>query len=187
VSALGGRLPWLLLAAGVLALDLVTKAIVLSNMEPYRSIPVIPGLFDLTFVQNPGGVFGVFKGMDSTWRSVLFTVVPVAAILLITAYARHVPPDHRITQSSLAMILGGAVGNLIDRVRLGYVVDFVDVHWRGWHWPAFNVADAAICVGVGLLMLETLRSPSPAPARDAGGPGPSPGAPPIEPARRDMP
>jgi signal peptidase II len=82
------------------------------------------------------------------------------------------------------MILGGAAGNLVDRLRLGYVVDFLDVHWRGWHWPAFNVADSAICAGVALLMLETLRSPVPsreAPAGPAGGP------PPIEPARRDAP
>jgi signal peptidase II len=186
VSFLAGRGPWLLVAGGVLALDLATKALVQATMDPYRSIPVIPGLFDLTFVQNPGGVFGVFKGLDARWRSALFTVVPVAAILLITAYARHVPPAQRLTQASLAMILGGAVGNLIDRLRFGYVVDFLDVHWRGWHWPAFNVADAAICVGVGLLMLETLRSPAPAASRD-GGAGPTPGAPPIEPVRRDAP
>lgn len=186
MSVLAGRLPYLLVALGVLMLDRVTKAAVQAGMDPYRSIPLVPGFFDLTFVQNPGGVFGVFKGIDSGWRSILFTVVPVAAILLITAYARHVPVTHRLTQSSLAMILGGAAGNLVDRLRFGYVVDFLDFHWRGWHWPAFNVADAAICVGVGLLMLETLRSPSEAATHGAPG-GPASGPSPIEPARRDAP
>ena len=101
----------------------------------------------------------------------LFTVVPVAAIVLIAVYAWRVPAAQTMTHVALALILGGAVGNLVDRLRLGYVVDFVDVHWRGWHWPAFNVADSAICIGVGLLLLESLRSPAPA----------------AEPARRDAP
>jgi signal peptidase II len=174
------RIPYFVVALGVLGLDRVTKMMVQASLDAYHSIPVIPGLFDITFVQNPGGVFGVLKGLDAGWRSALFTLVPVLAIFLISAYARHVPLDHRLTHTSLAMILGGAVGNLVDRLRLGYVVDFLDVYWRGWHWPAFNVADSAICIGVALLMIETLRAP--APTREAPA-----GSAPIEPARRDAP
>ena len=160
------------LATAVVALDRVTKAMVEAWLDAYRSVTLVPGLLDLTYVQNPGGVFGVFKGLEPAWRSVLFTVVPVAAIVLIAVYAWRVPAAQTMTHVALALILGGAVGNLVDRLRLGYVVDFVDVHWRGWHWPAFNVADSAICVGVGLLLLESLRSPAPAAA---------------EPVRRDTP
>ncbi|MGH9867875.1 MAG: signal peptidase II [Candidatus Polarisedimenticolia bacterium] len=154
-------------AVSVVALDRVTKAMVEAWLDAYRSVTLVPGLLDLTYVQNPGGVFGVFKGLEPVWRSVLFTVVPVAAIVLIAVYAWRVPATQTMTHVALALILGGAVGNLVDRVRLGYVVDFVDVHWRGWHWPAFNVADSAICVGVGLLLLESLRSPAPAAAAPA--------------------
>ena len=158
----------LAVASFVVALDRVTKAMVEAWLDAYRSVTLIPGLLDLTYVQNPGGVFGVFKGLDPTWRSVLFTVVPVAAIVLISIYAWRVPATQTMTHVALALILGGAVGNLVDRMQLGYVIDFVDAHWRGWHWPAFNVADSAICIGVGLLLLESLRAPAPAAAEPAG-------------------
>ena len=177
------RWAWFLVALAVVALDRITKMMVEAWLPPYRSVPVVPGLVDLTFVQNPGGVFGVFRSLDASWRAGLLTVVPMAAILLILAYAWRVPAEHRLTLASLALILGGAVGNLVDRFRLGYVVDFLDVHWRGWHWPAFNVADSTICIGVGLLLVESLFSPQ---RSGATTPGPS-GAPSPEAARRDLP
>lgn len=176
------RLPYVVLALAIVALDRVTKAAILAAMHPYHSVPIVPGFFDLTFVQNPGGVFGVFKSLDEPLRGLLFTIVPVGAIILIAAYARKVDPSRRLTHASLALILGGAVGNLIDRFRYGYVVDFLDLHVSGWHWPAFNVADSAICVGVALLMIETLFVPETPRARQG-----APAAGPAEPAGGDRP
>ena len=155
----GPRLPYLVISLLVIGVDFASKAAVLAWLAPRGSVPVISGLFDLTYVRNPGGVFGMFRDIDPGLRSALFTVVPVAAIVLIAAYARRIPPAHRAAQVALALILGGAAGNLVDRIRFGYVIDFLDVYWRDHHWPAFNVADSAICVGVGLLMLETVTAP----------------------------
>ena len=162
------RLPYVLAALSVIALDRITKIAVVRLVEPRGSIAVIPGFFDLTYVRNPGGVFGILKNLDNGVRGLLFTIVPVIAIALIIAYARRIPADHRLTQTALAAILGGAAGNLMDRFRFGYVIDFLDVYWRSYHWPAFNVADSAICIGVGLLMAETLLSPERASAAPAG-------------------
>jgi signal peptidase II len=106
----------------------------------------------------------MFKNLDSSIRAPLFTVVPVIAVALIVLFAVKLPLNHRFAQSALALILGGAVGNLIDRFNLGYVIDFFDVYWRDHHWPAFNVADSAICIGVGMLMLETFFAPDRTPA-----------------------
>ena len=141
----------------VLALDQATKAVALGHLDRSTSIPVIDGFFDLTLVQNPGGVFGLFRDLAPGARGVLFTVIPGAAIALILLYAWKAAPDGFFARGSLAMILGGALGNLTDRLRFGFVIDFLDFYWRGYHWPAFNVADTAICTGIGLLMLETLR------------------------------
>lgn len=145
------------IGALVLALDQITKAVVLGQLDLHTSIPVIDGFFDLTLVRNPGGVFGIFRDLSPGARGVLFTMIPGAAIALILLYAWKAAPDGLFARGSLAMILGGALGNLIDRLRFGFVIDFLDFYWRGYHWPAFNVADAAICTGIGLMMLETLR------------------------------
>lgn len=154
----------------VLILDQATKQAALSRLDPYASTTIIEGLFDLTLVKNPGGVFGLFRDLDPGLRAALFTAVPLLAIGLILVYAWKSAPFGALSRLALPLILGGAVGNLIDRLRFGYVVDFLDVHWRGYHWPAFNVADSAICVGIGMLLIESLR-PEPAPA-----PAPSPDA-----------
>lgn len=174
------RLPYILISLLVIALDRASKAAVLAWLAPRGSIPVISGLFDLTYVRNPGGVFGMFKDLDEGIRGALFTVVPLAAIILIAAYARRIPPAHRAALLALSLILGGAVGNLVDRLRFGYVIDFLDFFWRDHHWPAFNAADSAICIGVGLLMLETVTAPHHHDSRAAqvgatGGPEANPG------------
>ena len=155
-ESLTRRLPYLFTALLVIAVDRATKTMVESSLSPWRSVSIVPGLFDLTYVRNPGGVFGIFKNLDDGVRGILFTVVPVTAIVLIGAYAWRIPAARRVTQTSLALILGGALGNLIDRFRYGHVIDFLDFYWGTHHWPAFNVADSAICVGVAVLMLETL-------------------------------
>ncbi len=157
------RAPYLLITALVLTTDFISKAAVVRLLDPYRSVTLIPGLFDLTFVRNPGGVFGIFRDLPPGARSVLFTAVPLVVVVGVIAYSLRLPADHRLTQVALALVLGGALGNLIDRVRFGYVIDFLDVYWGDYHWPAFNAADSAISIGVVLLLIEGfLRQDAPA-------------------------
>ncbi|MDW7710882.1 MAG: signal peptidase II [Deferrisomatales bacterium] len=143
-------------AGAVLLLDQATKAWVVSALALYESVPVIPGVFHLTYLRNPGAAFGLFAGQAAAFRVPFFLAVTAAALLAIAVVARRLPPGRPWTLGALALVFGGAVGNLIDRVRWGEVVDFLDVFWRTYHWPAFNVADAAITVGVSLLILEEL-------------------------------
>ena len=180
---LARRLPFIAAGLAVIGLDRITKSLVETRLAPLGSIPVLPGFFDLTYVRNPGGVFGLFKNLDSGIRGILFTVIPAAAILLIAIYAMRTPAHRGLTQSALALILGGAVGNLVDRFKYGHVIDFLDFYWRDYHWPAFNVADSAICVGVGLLIVETLfGKEEPAPQT-----GTAEASAPIEPSRENAP
>lgn len=153
----GGRLwRFAALAGGVLALDQATKAWVVSAFRLYESVPVIPGLLHLTYVRNPGAAFGLFSGHAAAWRVPFFLAVTAVALVAIALIARRLPPGRPWAFGALALVFGGALGNLIDRVRWGEVVDFVDVFWRTYHWPAFNVADAAITVGMAVLILEEL-------------------------------
>jgi signal peptidase II len=145
-----------LIALAIVLTDQATKAIVVRTMRLGQSIPLVPGFFDLTFVLNPGAAFSLFATLPERIRTPFFIVVSVAAIILIVVYrARHLR-GHRLASVSLGLILGGAIGNLIDRVRYGVVVDFLDVHVHRYHWPVFNVADSAISVGVALLLLDML-------------------------------
>ncbi len=175
----GRRLAYLAITLAVVASDRFTKILAESHLDPYRSVTVIPDLFDLTLVRNPGGVFGILKNLDPGFRSILFTLIPLVAILLIAWYAMRVAAEHIGTHVSLALILGGAIGNLIDRLKTGHVTDFLDFYWRGYHWPAFNLADSAICVGVGLLLVESLFSADDAVLHDETRP--------AEPSRSDTP
>jgi len=155
----------LTLAVGVT--DQGSKAIVVRHLDPSLSIPVIPGLFNLTFVTNRGALFGLLHDLPDPYRAVLFTIVPTLAVALVVLFQYRTDVAERVTQGGLALILGGALGNLADRIRFGHVIDFLDVFIGTHHWPAFNVADSSICVGVGLLLFDLLarsrRAPSPAP------------------------
>jgi signal peptidase II len=144
------------LAAFVIAADRLTKMAAEAWLDPLRPIPVIPGFFDLTLVRNPGGVFGVLRDLSEGVRGAIFTIVPSLVIVAIAFYAWRLPREQRLTRAALALVLGGAIGNLIDRIKLGHVVDFLDVYWREHHWPAFNIADSAICTGVALMLYEGL-------------------------------
>jgi len=145
-----------LIALVIVLTDQATKALVVRTMRLGQSISLVPGFFDLTFVLNPGAAFSLFATLPERIRTPFFIVVSVAAIVLIAVYrARHLR-GHRLASVSLGLILGGAIGNLIDRVRYGAVVDFLDVHVHQYHWPVFNVADSAISVGVALLLLDML-------------------------------
>lgn len=139
---------------GVL-LDQLSKLYIDSSFELYESVTVLENFFHITYIRNRGAAFGILS--DNALRLPFFIVVSLIAIVGIIWYLRHLRNDQKLSILSLGLILSGAIGNLIDRVRLGEVIDFVDVHWYNYHWPAFNVADSAICVGVGLLMIETWR------------------------------
>ena len=138
-----------------LVVDQLTKLYIDRSMQMFQSIPVIDGLFNITYVRNKGAAFSFLS--HASWRLPFFIAISaVAAVVIVIAFNR-LRNDQRLAQVSLAMIFSGAVGNLIDRVRRGEVVDFLDVYWRSYHWPAFNVADSMICVGVALLALDMLR------------------------------
>jgi len=144
------------LVAVLIAADQGVKAVVRTKLELYESIPVIPGFFDLTRVHNAGAAFGMLNSVDIPYKAALLALVALAALVGVAAYAATLPPSQRLARLGLACIVGGAAGNLIDRVTAGYVLDFVDVYWNGWHFWAFNVADAAITVGVVLMLLDML-------------------------------
>lgn len=137
-----------LVAAAVLVLDLASKALVLAYLPLGASVPVIPGFFNLTHVHNPGGAFGFLAGVSPQVRAALFIFASLAAAGLILWIYFQTPPHQRLLASGLALVFGGAIGNLVDRIRFGVVVDFLDFYIGNWHWPAFNVADSAITVGV---------------------------------------
>jgi signal peptidase II len=136
------------IAGGVAVLDQATKAAVLAWLPLHRSMAVIPGFFDLTHIRNPGGAFGLLAGQSAGIRNAVFLFFSSLAVGLILYFYRSTPPSHRLLSTGFALVLGGAVGNLVDRLRFGHVVDFLDVYIGRYHWPAFNVADSAITLGI---------------------------------------
>jgi signal peptidase II len=154
----------LLLAGAVVVLDQVIKAIALERLAPGLPVVVIDGLLSLTLVMNPGLAFGLLGSVPPAWRWIVAALSVVALLVLARVALRVLPTGGWPGRLAIGLIFGGAVGNLIDRAQFGAVVDFVDVHWRGWHWPAFNVADSAISIGVVLLALRLLRDGSSTPS-----------------------
>jgi signal peptidase II len=153
--AVSRRFEWILVVTLVIA-DQITKALVRRALEVHESIPVIPDLLALTRVHNTGAAFGMFNAMDFPGKTVLLTVVASLALAGVAWYAMSIPASERLARLGVACILGGAIGNLIDRATAGYVLDFVDASWQGWHFWAFNVADAAISIGVILMILDLI-------------------------------
>jgi signal peptidase II len=145
-----------LVALTVLVVDQVTKAIVERAMIPNESIPLLP-FFALTYVRNTGAAFGLLAAAPAGLRLPLFLAVTLVAGVALVAYLRRTPREQRWLVGALGGILGGAVGNLVCRVRYGEVIDFLDLHWGDLHWPMFNVADTAISVGVAIVLLHTAR------------------------------
>ena len=138
-----------------LLLDQASKLYIHRTMELFQSIPVIDGFFNIFYIRNRGAAFSFLS--QASWRVPFFIAVSlIASGVILVAFGR-LRNDQKLAQASLAMIFSGAVGNLIDRVRMGEVIDFLDVYWGSHHWPAFNVADSAICVGVTLMILAQLR------------------------------
>jgi signal peptidase II len=168
-----GRRMYFGVAGLIVCLDQITKALVDRYMALYESRSLVDGLLKLTYVQNRGAAFGILSDAELPYQSWLFAVVSLLALAAIAVYAWKLPAGSRMPRLALALIMGGAIGNLLDRLRLGHVVDFVDVFWGAHHWPAFNVADSAISVGVVLLLLDILRHPQSEARTEvaAGGPG----------------
>jgi signal peptidase II len=137
--------------------DQWTKLLVQNHFDYGESLIMIHNFFNLTYVRNTGAAFGFLATSDPTFRVPFFLVVPIVAMVVLGFLYRDLPKDARWRTIALGLVSGGALGNLIDRVRLGYVVDFLDFHFKtAYYFPAFNVADSAICVGVGILLLSTL-------------------------------
>jgi signal peptidase II len=139
------------LAGGILVLDQVTKALVSAALRLHESRPIIPGFLSLTLVHNTGAAFGILAGERSPLRTGFFLIVSVVAMGFVLWLIWRLRPEQKVEAVALSLVFGGAVGNVIDRIRFGKVIDFIDVFYRSYHWPAFNVADAAISVGVFLL------------------------------------
>jgi signal peptidase II len=154
-AAASRRLEWLIVLVIVIS-DQITKAMVRQSLELHESIPVIPDLLALTRVHNTGAAFGMFNSVEFPGKTIVLTVVATLALVGVAWYAASIPLPDRVARCGVACILGGAIGNLIDRATAGYVLDFVDASWQGWHFWAFNVADAAISIGVVLMILDLL-------------------------------
>ena len=148
-------LPWLAIAIAIVVLDQVSKIVIAKTFDYGEIQPILP-FFNLVLVYNEGAAFS-FLASHSGWQRYFFVGLSLAvALFILYLLRRHA--HQRLFSFSLALILGGAIGNnLIDRVLYGHVIDFLDVHVAGWHWPAFNVADSAICVGAALFVLDELR------------------------------
>jgi len=152
-SSLQKLAPWLGLAAAIVAADQLSK-VAIERVFSYGDVHPVTGFFNLVLTYNKGAAFS-FLASASGWQKQFFIAIGLlASLAIVYLLARH--GTQRLFSLALAMILGGAIGNVIDRIAHGHVIDFLDFHWRGWHWPAFNVADSAIVCGAALLILDEL-------------------------------
>ena len=149
------------IGGAVAVLDQLTKWIILKSLALYQIIEVIPGFFNIVYFQNPGGAFGFLAGQSPSVRKLVFLFISSLAVCLVYYFYKNVPKTHPWLAAALALIFGGAIGNLIDRFRMGKVVDFLDFYVGNMHWPAFNVADSAITVGVAIIILHIVTDKMP--------------------------
>jgi signal peptidase II len=154
-----------LVSLGIIVIDQATKVYIMQTMRLHESIVVIPNLFSITYIRNPGAAFGILSGSSGSFRFIFFGITSLFALGLLGTILVRMPKDDWMGQISVVAILGGAIGNLLDRLRYGEVIDFLDVYIDTYHWPAFNVADSAITVGVIFLILhfafEKQKEPEP--------------------------
>jgi signal peptidase II len=148
-------LRWVWLSLAVLVVDQLTKQVVEHSMRVYQSIEILP-FFNLTYLRNQGAAFS-FLSDAGGWQRWFFVALSVGASLGIGYWLTRLRSDQRAEAIGWSLVLGGAVGNLIDRMVFGFVIDFLDVYYNDWHWPAFNIADSAITVGIGLLLIDSFR------------------------------
>jgi signal peptidase II len=156
-EAAGARRLEIWLPTLVVAADQATKYLVRQSLPLHDSVSVLPGLLDFTHVRNTGAAFGMLNAVDFPFKTAVIAVVAMGALIGVAVYARGLAHGQLLARVGLALILGGAAGNLIDRIAIGSVVDFVDVYWRSYHFWAFNIADSAISVGVALMILDMIR------------------------------
>ena len=151
------RFLYSILALSIFILDRLTKTFIESQFSLYESKNIIPGFLDFTHIRNKGMAFGILSNTSWTWIPFLLSIFASIAFILILIYALRTPVSQRRLQMGLMLILGGALGNLYDRFRYGFVTDFIEVFYKSYQWPTFNLADSAITIGVGLLLLEILN------------------------------
>ena len=144
------------LSVAIVAIDQLSKAMVRATLPLHDSRTIIPGLVDFTHVRNTGAAFGFLNAVDFPFKTVVIALIATAALIGVGMYAASLAHHQLIARVGLALIIGGAAGNLLDRVIAGSVVDFVDVYWRNWHFWAFNAADSAITIGVAIMILDML-------------------------------
>ena len=150
-------LKWLWLSAIVIVIDQATKLAADNMLMLYQSIEIIP-MFNLTLMYNEGAAFS-FLSSAGGWQRWFFIILSSVVSVVLLVWLKRLPPQNRLEAIGLSSILGGAVGNLIDRIAYGHVVDFIDVYYKTHHWPAFNIADSAITIGVVLLIIHSFRKP----------------------------
>ncbi len=146
--------PWLALAVLIVAVDQLTK-LAIERVFNYGDVRPVTGFFNLVLTYNKGAAFSFLAGASGWQKQFLIGIAAAASVVIVYLLARH--GTQKLFSLALALILGGAIGNVIDRIAHGHVIDFLDFHWRGWHWPAFNVADSAIVCGAALLIIDELR------------------------------
>jgi len=155
-SLFGGRRLEIWLPIVVVVLDQITKAVVRATLPLHESTTVIPGFFDFTHVRNTGAAFGMLNSVDFPGKTLLLSLIAAGALIGIAMYSLALASHQWAARLGLALVSGGAAGNLIDRLLMGSVVDFIDVYWRSWHFWTFNVADSAITVGVTIMIVDML-------------------------------
>ena len=138
----------LCISSVVVLLDQGTKYWITRSLTYYQEVKVIPGFFNLVYIHNPGGAFGIFAKNQGNLQSLIFIAIAIAAMGLVLYLYRNTPSEYPVLSIGLALIFGGAMGNMIDRIRLGKVIDFIDLYVSSLHWPAFNIADSAITIGM---------------------------------------
>lgn len=153
------RFHYLAISLAIIVFDALTKWLVAARIDLHESITVIPGLFEIVHVRNTGAAFGIGANTDSRIVPMLLNGGAIVVFCVVVVYALRTAVTDRMLQVALHLILGGAIGNLVDRFRFGYVVDFIDFYVRDHHWPAFNIADSAICIGIALLFLDMKKQP----------------------------
>lgn len=152
---------YFLVALLILIVDLATKWIARAELNGHKPIDIIPGFLRLSYANNSGVAFGFFDTIDSSWKPYILAAMAVAAVAAILIYASRVPSNRIFLQLALAITMGGILGNLIDRIVRGYVIDFVEFHiHESFYWPTFNVADSAITIGIALLLIDAVITPS---------------------------
>jgi signal peptidase II len=160
-SSFRARLPYLVLVFLVLILDRISKTAIRLHFDLGQPVSVIDGAFNITYVQNTGVAFGFLDSLSSSFKVVLLCLVAAVAAVAVIVFSLRSSPYNRLLQVSLGLILAGALGNLFDRWRYGYVIDFLEFHARNHYWPSFNIADTAVSIGVILLAWETFRNETP--------------------------